>query len=94
MNARKMPALVLGLIAALLWVGCGSGNNACVGTGSDPLLDSCFQNENDASSCNAFNGESLNGDTWTFHDGKTCSEVGFDYRCTNGTYKLGPDYCS
>lgn len=91
--SHRLRSLTGSLFTALLIAGCGPSHNACVGAGnSDPSLDSCFEDENDASSCDAFNAEGLNGDTWTFY-GTTCPEKGFDYQCPSGTYKLSDTYC-
>jgi hypothetical protein len=90
---RFTKVLIAAGAAAFISIGCGPSDNACVGVGPEPDLDSCFQDENDAASCGAFNTEGLNGDTWTFHDGKTCSDEGFLYECPSGTYKLSDSYC-
>ncbi len=83
------PLVVLSLF---LCCSCGSGSNACVGVGG--VWDVCYQDENDSSSCNAFNQQGLNGDTWTFYDGQTCADRGFSHSCPNGNWLPPTEQCA
>ena len=88
-----VTALALTTIAAVSVSGCRLETNACVGVGPDPSLDTCFQDENTAASCDGLNVERVSGDSWTFHDGSHCKDEGFDFQCPNDAYKLAYRYC-
>jgi hypothetical protein len=78
---------IRGLVLVVMLIavpGCGSdnGKGACTedrvsGAGSAAPLQECY----DDTTAEACDKNSYGEDTWTFHPGKSCKDVGFPYLC-------------
>ncbi len=64
-------------VAALVLVtpACGSVG-ACLGVNGIFDNDYCYNNF-DQSECSVYSGEGVNGASWSYHGGSTCSDLGY-----------------
>jgi hypothetical protein len=96
--ARSVLLLfVLVSMGDFLASGCGgSGTGACSMDNIDYAgsygLQACHDDITSAD-CASMSSETLNGTTWTYHDGQSCSDIGFSYECASGTYTPSATLC-
>lgn len=81
-----MRLIWLGIVPVVL-CGCGDSpddKGACV-SGSFNGYVEC-QQDDERSSCESHNSQKMNGVSWTFHEGKECSDLGFTHQCHTNDY--------
>ncbi len=77
--------LVLGVGGLLCSSGCAS-TGACVGAGGALSSPECKADWSE-SECNEWNSEAINGASWSYHAGDSCSDLGYTEECSDGSFR-------
>jgi hypothetical protein len=92
---RAFPALVIvfAICIAAGWIpfliSC-SDIGACVSSGGSP--EECKQGWS-SSECADWDSQQVNGADWIFHAGRECSDLGYSYKCPDGSYVKSSGDC-
>jgi hypothetical protein len=79
-------SIAVAALGATAVIACGSGAGACVGTGG--LLASPVCKEDwDEAECDDWDAQEINGASWSFNGGDSCTDLGYTEKCSDGSYR-------
>lgn len=86
----RLGSVTMLATAFALLAGCGADSGACATHNSSypSSWDACY----DGQSANECNGFATYGDTVSFHEGKTCSSLGFTQECPGEDFHRYPAF--
>lgn len=90
---RRVVSLIVFLSMLMATVQCiCSGTGACVGSGGSILYSPVCKEDWSRGECAEWDDENINDANWKFYPGRSCEGLGYDDRCSDGSYRL-PGAC-